>query len=350
MLRLAACGQEVYAEFLSGGCDLMAEGAVSSVLADLEDDPIGPGEHVVQFYERDETLALAVASFLGAGLAAGEKALVVATPPHRATFDAVLVAAGIDVAGAIATGQYISLDAAGVLATFLIDGAPDADRFDASVGTTVSELAASGAPVRIYGEMVALLWDRGAVSAALTLEELWNDLAGRRPFTLFCAYPAHSLDGSASHHAICTRHSAVVPEPALNSAGTIEVSRRFEPTPTAARAARRFVTEALESWGRHDLVDATELVVGELVGNAVRHGGRRFRVNAFRGPDSVLVTVADLSTQLPALQSEPAAAHATSGRGMHLIATVATRWGTQLHDNGKTVWAEIAAEPSSRSR
>jgi anti-sigma regulatory factor (Ser/Thr protein kinase) len=311
------------------------------VLADLDEVTVAAGQHVVHFYERDEHLALAVSSFLGAGLVAGESVLVVGTVAHREAFDAVLAAAGIDLSAARATGQYQTLDAGDQLAAFMIDGRPDETRFGATVGRVVRELGATGAPVRIYGEMVALLWDEGNITGALAVEDLWNDLSRRSDFTLFCAYRRQSVAGySSGRDAICEHHSAVVAEQRSQPVRSHEVLRRFQPTLFAAPVARRFVTEALQSWGRHAVVERTEVIVSEMVSNAIRHSGRPFRVGVSLLQGVVRVSVTDQSPQPPTVCADDPEV-ATGGRGMHLIAALSRRWGTQLHDGGKTVWAEI---------
>jgi hypothetical protein len=43
--------------------------------------------------------------------------------------------------------------------------------------------------VRVFGEMVSLLWDAGLIDAAVELEVLWNELGVQYPFSLLCAYP-----------------------------------------------------------------------------------------------------------------------------------------------------------------
>lgn len=309
------------------------------MLSDL--DVADPGRHVVQFYESDDTLALAVSDFLGAGLVAGETALVVATPEHLAAFERDLAAAGVDVASAKGAGRYVVLDAAELLDTFVVAGVPKAAMFRASVGALVEELVSAGRLVRIYGEMVAVLWDAGHVAAAVRLEELWNDLLAATAFTLFCAYPSRSVDGSPVHlDAICTRHSYVVPDVRPHSGGPDDASRRFEPTPFAAPAARRFVTETLRGWGVGDATrDAVQVVVGELVTNAVRHSRGRFRVAVSRRGGVVRVAVTDRSTLMPAPRA--GGELAVGGRGMPLIGMLSERWGVDPHDGGKTVWAEV---------
>jgi MEDS: MEthanogen/methylotroph, DcmR Sensory domain/Histidine kinase-like ATPase domain len=307
----------------------------------LDDAPVEVGEHLVQFYEHERNLSFTVSTFLGAGLVAGEAALVVATPAHRQAFDAALVAAGVDVPDLRAAGRYISCDAAQLLSTFQVDGEPDAERFVASVGGLVTGLTARSRPLRIYGEMVALLWKRGRVTAAIALESLWNDLTRRHPLMLLCAYPLGCVaDTPGSCRAICQQHSQVIADAGLQADSPDEIVQLFEPTPFAVPVARRFVADAVKRWGRRASIEAAELVVSELASNAVHHGGRRFVVAASRRSDYVHIAVTDLSPQAPTTGTdEPEVA--TGGRGMYLIAAVSRRWGTQLHPSGKTVWADV---------
>jgi hypothetical protein len=308
------------------------------VLAELDDDPVEAGQHVVQFYETDTGLALAVGSFLGVGLTAGETALVVATGAHRALFEASLRHAGIDVDAARAGGQLHLLDAQELLDAFIVDGTPDTRRFDATVGHLVGDLVGCGRPLRIYGEMVALLWDDGNVGAAMQLEELWNDLRRCSPFTLFCAYPRRSISGIDSE-AICRSHSAVVAEPQPQPTHADEAIRRFEPTTYAVPVARAFVRDTLTGWGRESLLEVSDLIVSELAANAVRHSSRRFVVTLSKRGAATRIAVSDLSALLPTLRaSDP---DATDGRGIQLIAAVSLNWGAELHNGAKTVWAEI---------
>jgi len=65
----------------------------------------------------------------------------------------------------------------------------------------------------VFGEMVALLWRDGRHEAAVRLEELWNDLARKYDFSLFCAYPVAQMgEGSwEAVHAVCAAHSHAMP-------------------------------------------------------------------------------------------------------------------------------------------
>ena len=171
-------------------------------------------EHLVEFYGSEDYLVGTVAGFAGPALDAGDAAVVVATADHRRAFEAALGRAGVDVAGAVASGRYLSFDAAELLESFMVDGAPDPGRFAETAGPVIERAGAGGRRVRIYGEMVALLWDAGNVVAAIALEDLWNDLAQERDFMLLCAYPMRAFEDSDSGTAfrrICDQHSTVIP-------------------------------------------------------------------------------------------------------------------------------------------
>ncbi|MGH3813135.1 MAG: MEDS domain-containing protein [Pseudonocardiaceae bacterium] len=178
------------------------------------DDIIALGHsHFVGFYETEAFLVDSVRDFLAPGLVTGDAAIVVATDAHRNSFDRALMEAGIELAQAHRCGRYIALDASETLAKFMVDGMPDAARFRAVIGQLVSRAAESARDVRIYGEMVAVLWDQGNVAAAIALEDLWNDLAARHPFSLFCAYPMRAFDTDANAEGfrrICRQHSRVL--------------------------------------------------------------------------------------------------------------------------------------------
>ena len=177
-------------------------------------DVMGESDHFVQFYETDDFILDSLGGFVGAGLGAGDVCLVVATESHRAGLDERLRARGLDVELARGRGQYVALDAAETLSLFMAGGSPDPDRFVDVVGGIVARAAEGGRRVRIYGEMVALLWAEGNRDAALRLEEFWNRLQETRPFTLFCAYPMGGFGGAAlaePMRGVCAGHSRVIP-------------------------------------------------------------------------------------------------------------------------------------------
>ncbi|MET8134942.1 ATP-binding protein [Streptomyces sp. NPDC005251] len=128
---------------------------------------------------------------------------------------------------------------------------------------------------------------------------------------------------------------------------------RFTSTPRGARLARRLAAHRLDAWGvpyDTDRHDAIVLVVAELTVNAVRHGqvpGRDFhlRLQAIARARTVRVEVTD--TRAERVPPRPDAlpvpgAEDTGGRGLLLVAGLASRWGWYLRPEGpgKTVWAE----------
>ncbi|HEY5198099.1 MAG TPA: diguanylate cyclase [Solirubrobacteraceae bacterium] len=183
----------------------------------------GESEHVVTFYETSAGLAASVADFIGPALASGDAAIVVATADHQAAFASAIRAAGIDLEAAIIAGRYVALDAGELLGALLVDGALDAAGFRDRLGPTIDRAAAGGRSVRVYGELVALLWDAGDVCSTIELEDLWNDLALTRSFSLLCAYPAAGFDSAtaAVFTALCSRHAHVVPADADHPPGAL---------------------------------------------------------------------------------------------------------------------------------
>lgn len=172
-------------------------------------------EHAVQFFETDAFLVDRVSAFIGVGLRAGDACIVFATQPHREGFERRLVADGLDIAAAIAQGQYVSCDAVATLPRFMVDGLPETVKFAEVVGDVIARAAQGERRVRIFGELVALLWAEGKQAAAVRLEELWNALAQTYSFSLFCAYPMHGFDGEmyeAQFAEICQQHSHVMPD------------------------------------------------------------------------------------------------------------------------------------------
>ena len=170
--------------------------------------------HFVQFYETDEFLLNSLSSYIGTGLSTGEVVIVVATPAHRKGLEDHLHAHNLEVAAASTRGQYLQLDAAETLSKFIVDGSPEPGRFTEVVGNVIARATEGGRRVRIFGEMVALLWAEGNCDAAIRLEELWNDLGQTHRFMLFCAYPLNGCGGEALAQPlsdVCGTHARVIP-------------------------------------------------------------------------------------------------------------------------------------------
>ncbi|MEV8446689.1 ATP-binding protein [Streptomyces parvus] len=129
-----------------------------------------------------------------------------------------------------------------------------------------------------------------------------------------------------------------------------ELTMAFTSSPRGARLARRLVSHRLDTWGHPyggRVNETVTLISAELVANAVRHGhvaGRDFRVRLTHATDTVRVEVTDTRTErVPLLSDAKPPGDAESGRGLLIVAGLATRWAVTPREGapGKTVWAEL---------
>lgn len=151
----------------------------------------GPlGRHIVQYYEHDAFLVDQLAAYFTGPLHAGAAGVVITTPMHQALLEARLQADGVP-AGAI---QF--LDAHATLAKFMVAGSPDPVLFQNTIRSVLAAARRAGnGHVAAFGEMVAILWSEGNSGAALSLEQLWEEILRHEAFDLFCAYPMNVFNG-----------------------------------------------------------------------------------------------------------------------------------------------------------
>lgn len=168
-------------------------------------------DHLVQLYNDDESLAVAVATYAGAGLGKGEAVVLITTPDHAGSVRSRLRMEGFETDDLERWGQLRVLDARDVLDELLLDGSPDRDPFRVLTSVLISDArqASRNGRVRLYGEMVNLLWARGEEAAALRLEGLWNEVVLATKVPLFCAYRVE--EGRGLSDALCEAHTHVVP-------------------------------------------------------------------------------------------------------------------------------------------
>lgn len=108
--------------------------------------------------------------------------------------------------------------------------------------------------------------------------------------------------------------------------------------PSAVAAARKAVSKRLSEWGASDQIFPMELIVSELVTNAIRYAAPPITLRLIR--DQVLICeVSDASSTAPHLRR--ARDWEEGGRGLMLVAQMAHRWGTRHGLTGKTIWAEM---------
>ena len=128
-------------------------------------------------------------------------------------------------------------------------------------------------------------------------------------------------------------------------------SAAYQPEPTAAAAARRFVRDTLQAWAAtgvvtdgHGLIDDAVLLTSELVTNAVVHAGTEVHLTCRLADDAVEVVVRDghPARLVPeAADDESGPAERTGGRGLLLPAALASAWGVAYGRSSKAVWFRL---------
>jgi len=179
---------------------------------DLLVEPIA-GDHFVQLYKEEEHLVEAVSLFAGQGLGRGHAVALVMTPAHREAVEQSLRTQDFAVQGLQRLGQLVLVDAETMLARFMRDDLPDPDLFKEAVDSLVASVSPPGRRprVRVFGEMVHLLWESGNLPAAVRLEALWNGVVAAQSLSLFCAYAVNGGGRDEFPEALCAAHSHVIP-------------------------------------------------------------------------------------------------------------------------------------------
>lgn len=198
--------------------------------------------HAVRFYEGEKSLAQMTAKFLVEGLVDHHPAIVVATASMREALVIELTAQSFDVVELQRSGELLLLDANGMLSTFMIDGKPDAVKFHDTICEVIDRVChgRSNCTVRIFGQMVDVLWREGQQQAAIQLEMLWNQLARNHAFSLLCGYAMGNFYKDSNVEEICRQHSHVVAGDGHSDPVASRRSATFrEPAERASDSSRR---------------------------------------------------------------------------------------------------------------
>ncbi|MFK4105291.1 SpoIIE family protein phosphatase [Streptomyces sp. NPDC019531] len=195
----------------------------------------------------------------------------------------------------------------GTLLALYTDGLVEARDWDIEVG--MSHLADA---LTDAGPMLDEVCDK--VVAALVKSSPPDDAA------LLVARP-HGLDGAR--------------------VATLELST----DPAVVAGARALANRKLTEWGLEELQFTTELLVSELVTNAIRYAGAPIRLRLIHQPDVLICEVFDASSTSPRMRH--ARATDEGGRGLFIVAQLTQRWGTRYTAAGKVIWAEQRTPPSA---
>jgi anti-sigma regulatory factor (Ser/Thr protein kinase) len=302
-------------------------------------------EHLVAAYDEPGALVACVARFVAESLGHGVPVVTISRPTHRCAVDDVLAGLGADPVGARRNGSLVTLDADETMSLFMVEGCLDPDGFARVIASLVPT---DGGPVSAFGEMVALLWERGEVAAALELESLWNTAIVAHPIRLLCAYPGELLSGSSLSDVAraCDLHDHVNLIGAHPGAGEVPrcsdaaLSSIHLPVPAAVSSVRHFVRDALTAWDLRALIGDVTLVTSELATNAITHGSSPFRTSLVRANGVVRVAVEDRSRAWP--ERHHARPSDQDGRGMAIVAALSQRSGCESTAGGKVAWAELS--------
>lgn len=109
----------------------------------------------------------------------------------------------------------------------------------------------------------------------------------------------------------------------------------------SAREARRFVADCASRLGRPEVAELAQLLVSELVTNAVAHARTSVAIQCVPTDEGLRIVVCDGSSDLPAPRHPDP--WDERGRGLLLVESLASRWGTRyVPPQGKAVWFELA--------
>lgn len=128
------------------------------------------------------------------------------------------------------------------------------------------------------------------------------------------------------------------------------VSQLLDPHVRAVPQARRIIRAELARWGLHEHADTAELLVSELVTNALQHAWGPIRLRMSHSVDgrTLRCDIADGCPATPPAARPPARTDEEHGRGLHLVEQLSTRWGILRTPAGKLIWFELGTPGRAR--
>lgn len=171
-----------------------------------------PTGHLVYPHTSDAHLAEAVGLFASTGLRQGEAVILIMAANHCQPIRERLEREGINLQELETSGQLVCGKAEELLSTFVFDGIIDEHRFKTIFGAMIEKAKTFNGkrrPVRVFGEMVDLLW-KSDPQITQRIEELWNEVIEVHSVPLLCAYSLAGTKPSAFPEALMTCHSHAV--------------------------------------------------------------------------------------------------------------------------------------------
>lgn len=171
-----------------------------------------PTGHIVYPHNNQAELVEAVSLFADSGLRNGEAVILIMTPPHCQAIRERLGREGFDLEGLEMNGRLVCKDAEGLLSAFLFDRIIDDFRFKTTLGRLIERAKTADGkcrPVRVFGEMVDLLWRSDPVTTQ-RMEELWNEVIETHSVPLLCAYCLTGAKPAAIPESLRACHSQAI--------------------------------------------------------------------------------------------------------------------------------------------
>jgi hypothetical protein len=192
----------------------LSSGGVNIYKSDMSVSP--HPKHSVQFYEDGIFFCTSIARFAQTGLKNGEGVLIVANPRHCRAIEDYMISEGENFEKARKSGQLRLLDAESVMKKFLVNNLPQEDLFLQTINELITKITRDYPKLRVYGEMVNVMWMQGNLEGMLILENLWNKFMHTQKFSLLCGYEAEPSKNNLNHKVlehIYDAHAKIISRP-----------------------------------------------------------------------------------------------------------------------------------------
>lgn len=193
-------------------------------------DPI-TGNHLVKVCQNKTIQSNAVAQYVQEGLRNGDAVVIIGRPELRKAAIVLLNTLGLDTQSLKDQGQLKLFDAEFLLSSLLINDEIDALVFQKHVAIPIQALSSKYGKVRIFGEMIDLLWQQDKHDTVMQLEDFWNKLFQTIDFSLLCTYSLDHIDPDAydnSLERICRFHTHLIPIEDSDPVGSVLGGAMFQ--------------------------------------------------------------------------------------------------------------------------
>jgi len=173
---------------------------------------IAASDHFLQLYEDDEIFLDGLEAYVCAGIAKSESVIIIATTEHLSALEKRLINY-YNLNKLIIQKHYMPIDVEVILDKILINSQIDAALFNTEMSNLMKSINRdSNNTIRVFGEIVAVLWGQGNRKAVYELEKLWHEYCKKEKICLYCAYPKAGFiqDSIQSVQHICDCHNNLV--------------------------------------------------------------------------------------------------------------------------------------------